>query len=178
MHFLEIHFWHVSWVKPRYSALYYDSTLHVMWQWSVYSDCFSDFEITNHLNLLWVFRRKCYEDVRLLCICNHIMTQYWIEGIWMTPSNENIFRVTGHLCGEFTGHPWIPRTNIQRPVTRSFDVSFDLHNNKRLSKQSWGWWFETPSRSLWRHCNVFLSYLSRKWKTFNRIGPWGQHDHN
>ena len=25
--------------------------------------------------------------------------------------------------------------------------------NKRLSKQSWGWWFETPSRSLWRHCN-------------------------
>ena len=25
--------------------------------------------------------------------------------------------------------------------------------NKRLSKQSWGWWFEAPSRSLWRHCN-------------------------
>ena len=25
--------------------------------------------------------------------------------------------------------------------------------NKRLSKQSWGWWFEVPSRSLWRHCN-------------------------
>ena len=25
--------------------------------------------------------------------------------------------------------------------------------NKRLSKQSWGWWFDTPSRSLWRHCN-------------------------
>ena len=40
----------------------------------------------------------------------------------------------------------------QRPVTRSFDVFFDLR--KRLSKQSWGWWFETPSRSLWRHCNV------------------------
>ena len=26
--------------------------------------------------------------------------------------------------------------------------------NKRLSKQSWGWWFETPSHSLWRHCNA------------------------
>ena len=36
---------------------------------------------------------------------------------------------------------------------RSFDVFFHLHLNKRLSKQSWGWWFETPSRSLWRHCN-------------------------
>ena len=41
----------------------------------------------------------------------------------------------------------------QRPVTRSFDVFFDLHLNKRLSKQSWGWWFETPSRPLWRHSN-------------------------
>ena len=45
----------------------------------------------------------------------------------------------------------------QRPVTRSFDVFFDLclnNMNKRLSKDSWGWWFEMPSHSLWRHCNV------------------------
>ena len=41
----------------------------------------------------------------------------------------------------------------QRPVTRSFDVFFDLHLNKPLSKQWWGWWFETLSRSLCRHCN-------------------------
>ena len=41
----------------------------------------------------------------------------------------------------------------QRPVTQSFDVFFDLRLNKRLSKQLWGWWFETPSGSLWRHCN-------------------------
>ena len=41
----------------------------------------------------------------------------------------------------------------QRPVTRIFDVFFDLRPNKRLKKQSWGWWFETPSRSLWSHCN-------------------------
>ena len=41
----------------------------------------------------------------------------------------------------------------QRPVTRSFDVFFDLRLNKQLSKQSWGWWFETPSHSFWRHCN-------------------------
>ena len=44
--------------------------------------------------------------------------------------------------------------SAQRPVTRSFDVFFDLRLNKRLSKQSWGWWFETPSSPLWRHCNV------------------------
>ena len=41
----------------------------------------------------------------------------------------------------------------QKPVTRSFHVFFHLRLNKRLSKQSWGWWFATSSRSLWRHCN-------------------------
>ena len=45
----------------------------------------------------------------------------------------------------------------QRPVTRSFDVFFDLRLNKRLSKQSWGWWFETLSRPLWRQCNVCIA---------------------
>ena len=43
--------------------------------------------------------------------------------------------------------------HAQRPVTRSFDVFFDLRLNKWLSKQSWGWWFEMPSCPLWRHCN-------------------------
>ena len=41
----------------------------------------------------------------------------------------------------------------QRPVTWSFDVFFDLCLNKRLSKQLWGWLFETPSYSLQHHCN-------------------------
>ena len=41
----------------------------------------------------------------------------------------------------------------KRPVTRSFDIFLDLHLNKRLGKQSWGWWFETLLRPLWRHCN-------------------------
>ena len=71
--------------------------------------------------------------------------------IMMTSSNENIFRVTGPLCGEFTGHD---EFLAQRPLTRSFDVFIDLCLNKQLSKQSWGWWFETPSRSLRHHCNV------------------------
>ena len=79
------------------------------------------------------------------------MTTYWpgpIAYFMMTSSNGNIFHITGHLCREFTGE--FP---AQRPVTWSFDVFFDLRLNKRLSKQSWGWWSETPSHSLWRHCN-------------------------
>ena len=43
----------------------------------------------------------------------------------------------------------------QTPVTRNFHVAFDLRVNKRLSKQSWHRWFETPSRSLQRYCNVW-----------------------
>ena len=49
----------------------------------------------------------------------------------------------------------------QRPVTRSFDFYFDLRLNKRLSKQSWGCWFETLPRPLWRHCNDFNSLRPR-----------------
>ena len=49
------------------------------------------------------------------------------------------------ITGEFTA---------QRPVARSVDVFFHLRLNIRLSKQLRGWWFETPSRPLWRQCNV------------------------
>ena len=42
-----------------------------------------------------------------------------------------------------------------RAATRSFDVFFDLRHNKLLNKQSRRWWLETPSRSLWRHCDVY-----------------------
>ena len=32
----------------------------------------------------------------------------------------------------------------QRPVTRSFDVFFELRLEQRLSKQRRRWWFGTP----------------------------------
>ena len=48
----------------------------------------------------------------------------------------------------------------QRPVTRSFDVFFDLRLNKRLRKPSCGWWFDTLSRPLWRHRNDVFKYIN------------------
>ena len=81
----------------------------------------------------------------------------------MTSSNGKIFRVTGHLREEFTGHRWIPRT-------KASDVElWCLRLNKRLSKQSWGWWFETLSRPLWRHCNVELWVFSPPFILFSVI---------
>ena len=93
----------------------------------------------------------------------------------MTSSNGNIFRVTGPLCGEFTGPGEFP---TQRPVTRSFDVFFDLRLNKRLSKQPWGWWFETPAWSLWRHRNVKSSYNGCKCSRYHRYDIRNRHTHD
>ena len=80
----------------------------------------------------------------------------------MTSSNGNIFHVTGTLLN-ITCHRWIPCT--QRPVTRSFDVLFDLRLNKRWNKQSLVWGFEMPSGSLWRQCNG----MPCTWKTLDEI---------
>ena len=64
-----------------------------------------------------------------------------------------------------------------RPVTRSFDIFFDLRLNKRLSKLWWGWWFESPSCPLWRHSNgcvvspiqVTYVYGTGPWKSKFRM---------
>ena len=57
----------------------------------------------------------------------------------------------------------------QRPVTWSFDVYFGLRPNKRLSKQSWGWWFETQSRPLWRHRNGSVTLQESRIITITRL---------
>ena len=49
----------------------------------------------------------------------------------MTSWNGNLFRVRGHLCGELTGHRWIPRTKASDAELWRF---FGILLNKRLSK--------------------------------------------
>ena len=72
---------------------------------------------------------------------------------WITTkssSNENIFCVTGLLWGQSTGGRWIA-------LTKASDVElwYFLWSalEERVDKQSRCGWFETPPRSLWRHCN-------------------------
>ena len=69
----------------------------------------------------------------------------------VTSSNGNISPLLALCAGNSSVTGEFP---LQRPVTRSFDVFLDLCLNKRLSKQSRGWWYETPLGTLWRHCNV------------------------
>ena len=66
----------------------------------------------------------------------YVLHSLILHQFMMPSSNGNIFRVSGPLCGEFTGYRWIPPTNASDV---EFDASFDLRLNKRLSKQSWGW---------------------------------------
>ena len=101
------------------------------------------------------FWRQHYFITRILCKSAWLMKTEFLRTykfIMMMSPNGNIFHVTGHLCGEFTG---------QRPVRRSFDVFFDLRLNKQLSEQSWGWWFETLLRPLLHYCNDFVKKIDQ-----------------
>ena len=93
----------------------------------------------------------------------------------MTSSNGNIFPVTGHLCGEFTGPRWFLRTKAS---DAEFDVFFDLRLNERWSKQSWGWWFETLLCPLWRHRNANNVRICTCILLFNWVGTSNQFSHH
>ena len=79
----------------------------------------------------------------------------------MTSSNENIFPLTGPLCGEFTGHR-------RSPLTKAGDT------------QLWCFlWFETPSIPLWPYCNArfqrdenFILLYFIFWSQILHIMPW------
>ena len=63
----------------------------------------------------------------------------------MTSSGVNIFRVTGSLCRESTGHRWIPlaKANAEQTVKQTDD-----HR-----------WFKMPSRPLWQHFNDINNFV-------------------
>ena len=64
----------------------------------------------------------------------------------MTSSNENIFRVTGPPCGEFTGHCWIPLTKASDAELWCFIWSAPETN---------GWVSNRNAGDLRRHCTHY-----------------------
>ena len=92
-----------------------------------------------------------------LMINIHPITDQWhIGSPWWRHQMETFSALLAICAGNSPVPGEFP---TQRPVTRSFDVYFDLRPNKRLSKHSWGWWFETPSRPLWCHRNASMNRL-------------------
>ena len=104
-------------------------------------------------------------------IINKTLTSKFSASWWR--NQMEIFSVLLSICA--WNSPVSGEFPAPRPVTRSFDVFFDLRLNERLSKHSWGWWLETPSYPLWRHSYVFqqntnvlfhemlLKFTSAKW---------------
>ena len=89
--------------------------------------------------------------------CSHQSERKYLWRTWWRHELETFSALLAICAGNSPGTAEFP---AQRPVTRSFHGFFDLRQNKPLSKQSWGWWFETLSRPLWRHCNgLFLWHL-------------------
>ena len=103
--------------------------------------------ITNYLFLAWIW---AWFYRLTLQMPGRISTAWWRHQMEIFSALLAICAGNSPVTGEFPTH---------RPVTQRFDSSFDLRLNKRLSKQSLGSWFETPSRPLWRRCNGTCTLL-------------------
>ena len=114
--------------------------MHKLYELCLFRYCWDQFDLFIH----W------WEETRLFLVVRFMMTS----------SNGSIFCVIDLCAGNSTVTGEFPS---RRPVTRSFDVFFDLRLNKRLSKQSRRRWLETTSRSLWRHCNIRVAECYVLW---------------
>ena len=115
------------------------------------------------LTSMWVSNIGFYSQTR--CHLNGIeipiMNLRQSDDLWWRHQMETFSALLAICAGNSSVSGKFP---AQRLVTRSFDVFFDLCPNKRLSKQTWGRWFETTLCSLWRHSNAaqFLIGLTIK----------------
>ena len=90
--------------------------------------------------------RNMYSEIMLLKLLTRLLGTI----AWCRHQMETFSALLAICAGN---SPVTGEFPAQRPEARSFDVFIDLRPNKRLSKQSWGWWFETPLRPLNRHSN-------------------------
>ena len=108
--------------------------------------------------------KKRWSWERLTFIIGNVITPFLRHRLWMqnylsVRNNSNIWwrhqmETLSALLAICTGNSPVPgEFPSHRPMTRSFHVFFDLRLNKSLSKESWGWWFETLSRPLLCRCN-------------------------
>ena len=155
-----------NWLNKQIYGLFHND-LWVMYVWIIGLTIY--FILTLWILCGWVIRWCRVSDSRVDCVNkeNTALLQGQTTMWWWRHQMETFSALLAICVGN-------------SPVTceflaqRSFDVSFDL--NKRLSKQSWGSWFEMPSRPLWRHCNGTRMptaetpmFLTSPGSTFHRI---------
>ena len=130
------------------------------------------------LTVIWfAIHRMCHSDHSyrdIIWICWGLFCWWWWP--WLRHQMETFSALLALWAGN---SPVTGKFPAQRPVTQSFHAFFDLRLNKRLSKQSQGWWFKTPSWSLWCHrngCCFLYSTGSLYWWSLLVIRePWHFH---
>ena len=129
-----------------------------VWEWiSYFIPHFTGHVITYpcwDYKLIHVSKRGSRTSTEIRSCMDYYIPYFRVEfylSTMMTSPNGNIFRVTGPLCGEFTGDRWIPRTKASDAELWCF-----LWPSPEPTIEQWKRrWFETPSRSLWCHYNYY-----------------------
>ena len=112
----------------------------------------------NHFPLNLCHENYHKNEYTFLSIFAHEWIRKSLYMIFIMTSSDETFPASLVICAG--NSPVTGEFPAQRLVTRNFDVFFNLRLNKRLSKQWRGWWFETPSRSLLRHCNICMNWFA------------------
>ena len=125
----------VTWIKSPRTCLPERSIVNSFWissdivkesNWHIQVNVYNVEEIAQGLNRAIEFYNSPWKSRprltrwlmgHITCKCNGLFPT---DTVVMTSSNGSIFRVTGPLGGEFTGHRWIPLTKASDAELRCF----------------------------------------------------------
>ena len=122
-------------------------------------------------NFITALKSSTYMDPLKCNLIRHLSCTWWRHQM-------ETFSALLALCAG--NSPVTGKFPAQRPVTRSVDVFFDLRLNKRLSKQSRGWWFEKiwgrrkfchlhPKFTKWQHTIQIVTKISLQWRHVHSV---------
>ena len=98
-------------------------------------------------------------DVRCHCVVKTIIDGYGLVFNWLSNTAPHIIAKTKNApyhCSPWWRHQMKTFSALLSICAWNLWCFFDRRLNERLSKHSWGWWFATSSRPLWRHRNALL----------------------
>ena len=123
-------------------------------------------------NGCWVSNCDWYQIVWGMITMRHLQTSK--SQTWWRHQMETF----SALLAIGAGNSPVPgKFPAKRPAARSFDVFFDFRLNKRLKKQSWGWWFQNYRAQygvivmLSIHCLSLMIFFHR-WTETKHTAAW------
>ena len=110
-HWVNLEFWLTSYINISFILVRRSITMFTQTNFVCFVANCSGHQVAEIYMSVWIWAE--WQD--LVCMtetcCGHTHNKTWrCKYRMMTPSNRKIFCGTGHLCGEFTGHRWFPRT--------------------------------------------------------------------